>query len=289
MIKKLFQGLARARQRLGDRLRRIITRRDPKLLEEIEEVLYEGDLGVELTENILEELRKIPPEKYMDRIKEILISILEGVEVKEKEGKPRVWMFVGVNGVGKTTTIGKIGKMLRKEGKRVLFAACDTYRTGAQEQLKIWAERVGADIVLSQYGADPGAVAFDAYEAAVHRGMDELLIDTAGRLHTKHPLMEEMKKIKRVLSKKNPDAPHEIVLVVDGTTGQNALNQAKSFHEALGLSGIVLTKLDGTAKGGIVVHVVKEIGVPVRYIGVGEGEDDLIPFNPEEFVKALLG
>ena len=225
----------------------------------------------------------------MDRIKEILISILEGVEVKEKEGKPRVWMFVGVNGVGKTTTIGKIGKMLRKEGKRVLFAACDTYRTGAQEQLKIWAERVGADIVLSQYGADPGAVAFDAYEADLHRGMDELLIDNAGRLHTKHPLMEEMKKIKRVLSKKNPDAPHEIVLVVDGTTGQNALNQAKSFHEALGLSGIVLTKLDGTAKGGIVVHVVKEIGVPVRYIGVGEGEDDLIPFNPEEFVKALLG
>lgn len=289
MIRRLFQGLAKARQRLGDRLKKIITHKDPYLLERIEEILYEGDLGVELTESILDELKKIPPERYIEKIKNVLLSILEDVKVEEKEDCPRVWMFVGVNGVGKTTTIGKIGKILKNKGKRVLFAACDTYRTGAQEQLKIWAERVGADIVLSQYGADPGAVSFDAYEAALHRKMDELLIDTAGRLHTKHHLMEEMKKIKRVLSKKNPNAPHEIILVVDGTTGQNALNQAKSFHEALGLSGIVLTKLDGTAKGGIVVHIVKEIGVPVKYVGVGEGEDDLIPFNPREFVEALLG
>jgi len=201
---------------------------------------------------------------------------------------PTVILVVGVNGTGKTTTIAKLGKMMVDNGKKVLFAACDTFRAAAIEQLDIWAGRVGADLIKHQHGGDPAAVAFDAVEAAVARGADYLFIDTAGRLHTKVNLMEEIKKIQRVLGKKIADAPHETLLVLDATTGQNALQQARLFNDALGLTGLVLTKLDGTAKGGIVISIQREFHIPVKFIGVGEGFDDLQPFVPADFAKALL-
>ena len=197
-------------------------------------------------------------------------------------------MVVGVNGVGKTTTIGKLAARLRSEGKSVLFAAADTFRAAAIEQLQVWAERAGADMVKHCHGSDPAAVAFDAVEAAMARGADVVIVDTAGRLHTKVHLMEERKKIQRSVAKKMPGAPHEVMLVLDATTGQNALQQAKLFNEALGLTGLTLTKLDGTAKGGIVVAICKELNVPLRFIGVGEQIDDLQPFDPRKFVEALF-
>jgi len=197
-------------------------------------------------------------------------------------------MLVGVNGSGKTTTVGKMAKRFKDEGKKVLLAACDTYRAAAQEQLAILAKRVGVEMVRAQTGADPAAVAYDSLEAAESRGADLLLIDTAGRLHTKVNLMEELKKIKRVLSKQLSPAPHEILLILDATVGQNALSQAKLFHEAIGLTGLVVAKLDGTAKGGIVLAITAELGLPVKMVGIGEGLGDLREFVPEEFTQALL-
>jgi fused signal recognition particle receptor len=196
--------------------------------------------------------------------------------------------MIGVNGVGKTTTIGKLAHQYRQQNKKAMVAASDTFRAAAIEQLEIWAQRAGVDIVKHKSGADPAAVAYDALSAAIARKMDYVIVDTAGRLHTKVNLMEELKKIKRVLGKLDPSAPHEVLMVLDATTGQNALSQARLFTEALGVTGIVLTKLDGTAKGGIVVAIHQELGIPVKYIGVGESLDDLKPFHPDEFVRALF-
>jgi fused signal recognition particle receptor len=197
-------------------------------------------------------------------------------------------MMVGVNGVGKTTTIGKLAARFQREGKGVMLAAADTFRAGAMEQLKVWAARVGASFLAQQEGADPAAVAFDAVQSAASKGLDAVIVDTAGRLHTKTNLMEELKKVQRVIGKAMPGAPHEVWLVVDATQGQNALLQAREFHQALGLTGIVLSKLDGTAKGGIVVAISDELELPIRYVGVGERLEDLQPFFPQDFVNALL-
>lgn len=224
-----------------------------------------------------------------DHLKKSLIAILEKVpQLQETDSRPHVTLFIGVNGVGKTTTIGKRAKQLTSEGKTVVLAAADTFRAGAGEQLSVWGKRSGAEVIRHQAGADPSSVAYDAVSVALNREVDHLLIDTAGRLQTKHNLMEELKKIRRVISKQIPDAPHETILVLDATTGQNGLSQAEHFQKAIGLNGIILTKLDGTGRGGIVVPIVESYAVPITHVGLGEGSDDLIPFEAKAFVSALF-
>ena len=283
----LREALRKTRENVFGKVANLLRRRDPKLLDEIEDILLMGDVGIETTQFLIDELKRVRPDRYIEHLRELLVGLLT-IPRGSDHNPPVVYLFVGVNGVGKTTTIGKIGMYFKGMNKGVLFAACDTFRTGAQEQLKIWAHRVGADIVSSHYGADPSAVAFDAFDAAVSRGMDILLIDTAGRLHTKTGLMEEMAKIKRTLMKKRDDLPQEVLMVIDATTGQNALHQVEIFHEKLGLTGIVLTKMDGTAKGGVILPIVKRFHVPVLFIGTGEGINDIEEFKPKEFVDALL-
>jgi len=287
MIKKLWERLRKTRERFKNAILGILRRTDPDAISELEEVLIESDMGIKTTESLIETLKSTKREDYLSTIRENLIGKFP-IPYENECAPPCVYLFVGVNGVGKTTTIAKLGKKFMKAGKTVLLAGCDTYRTGAQEQLGIWAKRIGADIVSSQYGADPASVAYDSYNAAVSRKKDILLIDTAGRLHTKYNLMEEMKKIKRVLQKLNPDIPQETLLVIDATVGQNGLSQAVEFHNAINLTGVILTKLDGTAKGGIVISIVETLGIPVRFIGIGEEENDLIPFNPQEFIDAII-
>lgn len=270
---------------------------DEELIEELEEILIGADVGVKTTYDILESVgdrvrRKElgDAEALRNAIKEEIQSILQKEEstfLFRPEG-PTVMMVVGVNGVGKTTTIGKLALRYKNEGKNVLIAAGDTFRAAAIEQLQIWAERAGIDIVKHHDGADPAAVAYDSIEAAKARGADLLIVDTAGRLHTKINLMEELKKIKRVMTKVIPDAPHEVLLVVDATTGQNAISQAKLFNESVGLTGLAITKLDGTPKGGVIVAIADELDIPIRYIGVGEGVEDLRDFNAAEFVDAIF-
>ena len=270
---------------------------DEELIEELEEVLIGADIGVKTTYDILESVgdrvrRKElgDAEALKNAIKEEIQTILhreESVFSFRPEG-PTVMMVVGVNGVGKTTTIGKLALRYKNEGKNVLIAAGDTFRAAAIEQLQIWADRAGIDIVKHHDGADPAAVAYDSIEAAKARGADLLIVDTAGRLHTKINLMEELKKIKRVMAKVIPDAPHEILLVVDATTGQNAISQAKLFNESVGLTGLAITKLDGTPKGGVIIAIADELDIPIRYIGVGEGVEDLRDFNAAEFVEAIF-
>ncbi|UCG78742.1 MAG: signal recognition particle-docking protein FtsY [Nitrospirota bacterium] len=265
-------------------------------LEDFEEVLISSDVGVKATHEIIEAIRE-KAEKKEIRNSEDLRSFLKS-HIRSMLGPPQpftlyderpfVVLTLGVNGVGKTTTIGKVASRLISEGHPVILAASDTFRAAAIEQLEIWAERAGAQLVKHQRGSDPAAVAFDAIEAAKARGIDCVIIDTAGRLHTKTPLMEELKKVKRVIGKAMDGAPHETLLVVDATTGQNALRQAKMFNDAVGITAIVLTKLDGTAKGGIVIAIKNELGIPVRLVGVGEGLDDLIDFDPDQFVNALF-
>ena len=270
---------------------------DEDLIEELEEVLIGADIGVKTTYDILESVGDRVRRKELgdadalkSAIKEEIQAILhreESVFTFKPEG-PTVMMVVGVNGVGKTTTIGKLALRYKNEGKNVLIAAGDTFRAAAIEQLQIWAERAGIDIVKHHDGADPAAVAYDSIEAAKARGADLLIVDTAGRLHTKINLMEELKKIKRVMAKVIPDAPHEILLVVDATTGQNAISQAKLFNESVGLTGLAVTKLDGTPKGGVIIAIADELDIPIRYIGVGEGVEDLRDFNAAEFVEAIF-
>ena len=283
----LKDALKKTRNAIFGKIAELLKRKDPHLLEEIEDILLSGDVGIETSEFIIGELERVKPDKYFETLKSLLLDLLT-VDHSVDFTPPVVYLFVGVNGVGKTTTIGKIGMHLKKKGKKVLFAACDTFRTGAQEQLKVWADRCGAEIVSSQYGADPSAVAYDAFDAAVSRKVDYLLIDTAGRLHTKTGLMEEMAKIKRTLKKKRDDLPQEIIMVIDATTGQNAINQVEVFNEKLMLTGIVLTKMDGTAKGGVILPIVKKFKIPVLYVGTGENMEDIEEFNPEEFVEALI-
>ena len=269
---------------------------DEAVIERFEEILITSDVGTAATVEIIDHLRAEAESgrlrDYND-VKEFLrremLAILGLPQpfVLYQE-RPFVVLCIGVNGVGKTTTIGKIAKRLTSEGHSVIMAASDTFRAAAIEQLAIWAERSGAQIVKHQSGSDPAAVAYDAVEAAKARGVDVVMVDTAGRLHTKTPLMEELKKVKRVIQKSMPGAPHETLLTVDATTGQNALRQARMFDEAIGVTGIALTKLDGTARGGIIFAIKKELNIPVRLIGVGEGDEDLRDFVPEEFVRALL-
>jgi fused signal recognition particle receptor len=297
-LDKLKSGLTKTKKNIVERVESILLSRaiDDSAIEDIEEVLITSDVGAEATDEIVSLLRekvKSGEIKNSDDVKSCLKNEMALLLGKSQPlvtfgEKPFVILTVGVNGVGKTTTIGKLSSRFISEGNSVILAAADTFRAAAIEQLEIWAKRSGADIIKHQSGSDPAAVAFDAVEAAKARGIDIVIIDTAGRLHTKSQLMDELKKINRVIKKSIPDAPQEILLIVDATTGQNALRQAQIFNEAIGITGIALTKLDGTAKGGIIFAIKKELGIPVRLIGIGEGVDDLKDFDPEDFVTALF-
>jgi len=272
------------------------TEADEAFFEELEETLILADLGMDTALEAVEELRaKVRKEKLHDQeevrnaLREVLAEKLTvGDTALDLSARPAVVLFIGVNGVGKTTSIGKLAHQLKGEGKRVLLCAADTFRAAAADQLEIWAQRAGCEIVRQHEGADPGAVLFDALQAAKARGVDVVLCDTAGRLHNKANLMAELSKLSKIIDRECPGAARETLLVLDATTGQNGLIQAKQFKEAAGLTGIVLTKLDGTAKGGIVVAIAKELGVPVKFAGVGEGIDDLKPFDAREYVEAVI-
>jgi fused signal recognition particle receptor len=296
---RLKSGLSKTRNTFSGGLDRIFSstqKIDNDLLEEIEELLITSDIGVQTTMSLVQKIsEKASDISDSDGLKSALkteiLSLLNNAKVparKKEQPVPNIIMVVGVNGVGKTTTIGKLAARFKQEGLKVLIVAADTFRAAAGEQLAIWAERSGAQIVKHRDGSDPASVAYDGVEAAIARGIDVVLVDTAGRLHTQVNLMEELKKISRTIAKKLPDAPHEILMILDATTGQNALTQAKLFHETLGLTGIALTKLDGTAKGGIVIAICDELNIPLEYIGVGEKLDDLQKFDPVQFVEALF-
>lgn len=297
---KIKQGFSRTREQVFDRINHAINAKkkiDEDLLEEIEEILISGDVGVETTLEIIENVKqRVRKEKYEEShelfriLREEVAAIFPEKHFREDtlSARPYVILVIGVNGTGKTTTIGKLASRFSRQGKKVLLAAGDTFRAAAIEQLEIWAQRANIDIVKHQFGADPGAVAFDAIQAGRSRQADVVIIDTAGRLHTKVNLMEELKKVQRVIQKVDPGAPHLNLLVLDGTTGQNALNQARQFIDAVGVDGIVLTKLDGTAKGGAVIGIAHQLKLPVEYIGVGEGIDDLQPFDPQLYAESLF-
>lgn len=300
-FQRLKEGLSRTRSSLTGRLDKLVFGKreiNEDLLDELEEILFTSDLGVKATQEIIERVKEKVARKELndagklkEALKQEMLSFLMVPEAGLSEPgpeDPRVIMVVGVNGVGKTTTIGKAARRFRSEGKTVMLAAGDTFRAAAVEQLMIWGERTGSEVIRQREGSDPSAVAFDAVSAAAGRGFDVLLIDTAGRLHTRSNLMEELQKTRRVVGNRLPGAPHEIWLVLDATTGQNAVSQADIFNESLGITGIVLTKLDGTAKGGVVVGICRQLGLPVRFIGIGEKEDDLRPFDPKAFVDAVF-
>jgi fused signal recognition particle receptor len=299
LFARLKRGLSKTREILTSDIEDLFSGKrqiDDELLEELEELLITSDIGVqtatELIQNIQRKASKIQgPETLKETLRlEIrkLFDTTSAPPLRDPRSKPHVIMVVGVNGVGKTTTIGKLAALNVRNGRSVLIAAADTFRAAAIEQLSIWADRAGADLVKHKENADPAAVAYDSIEAALARNIDTVFVDTAGRLHTKINLMEELKKIKRTISKKIPDAPHETLLILDATTGQNALSQAKLFHEAIGVTGLALTKLDGTAKGGIVIRICQSLRIPLQYIGVGESIEDLQPFDPQGFVEALF-
>ncbi|RTZ73887.1 MAG: signal recognition particle-docking protein FtsY [Gammaproteobacteria bacterium] len=301
LLKRLKSGLARTRANFTDGLASLILGRkqiDEELLEELETLMLTADVGVEATRRIIDDLTErvkrkdlADPQALSEALKEDLVAILEQADAPVKQpapGRPQVILMVGVNGAGKTTTIGKLAKQLQEEGQSVMLAAGDTFRAAAVEQLQTWGERNGIPVIAQHTGADSASVIYDALEAATARGMDVLIADTAGRLHTKTNLMDELAKIARVMKKIDPDAPHEVMLVVDATTGQNAINQAQQFNQAIPLTGITLTKLDGTAKGGIVFAIAEKLKIPIRFIGVGEGIDDLKPFDATAFVEALF-
>ena len=296
---KLKRGLSKTTANLTTQLGAMFdnfTGANDDFFEDLEETLIMADLGPQTSVHAIERLRERVksdalrgPEQVKGALVEILTEVLTEKQVPPLPGaKPAILLIIGVNGVGKTTTIGKLATRYKAEGERVLVAAGDTFRAAAAEQLSIWATRAGADIVRHGEGADPAAVVFDSLSAARARGVDRLIIDTAGRLHNKANLMAELAKIRRIIEREMPDAPVETLLVIDATTGQNGLAQARAFQETAGLSGIVLTKLDGTARGGIVFAIAHELDVPVRFVGVGEGADDLLPFDAVDFVRALL-
>ena len=298
-FKRLVSGLTKTRQNIVSGIDSIFhgfSRIDDEFYEEIEEILVMGDIGVRSTEEIIENLREKVKEQHIKEpqdCKQLLIdSIKEQMQVGETayrfEEETSVVLIIGVNGVGKTTTIGKLASKLKAQGKKVSMGAADTFRAAAGEQLTEWAHRAGVEIVGGQEGSDPASVVYDAVQAAKARKADVLLIDTAGRLHNKKNLMEELKKINRILEREYPEAYRETLVVLDATTGQNALNQAKQFSEAAAITGIVLTKMDGTAKGGIAVAIQSELGIPVKYIGVGETIEDLQKFDADQFVDALF-
>jgi fused signal recognition particle receptor len=270
---------------------------DAELLEELEYALITADIGVATVEDILEQIRQRVDRKLTSDAQEIrnlvreqLLEVLRASEMPIREVKqpPAVVMLVGVNGAGKTTTIGKLANRFLREERKVLLCAADTFRAAAIEQLEVWAQRAGVEMIRQKTGADPSAVVFDALQAAKARGVDYVIVDTAGRLHTKENLMAELEKMRRTASRVVPGAPHEVWLVLDATTGQNGLEQARKFTESAGVTGIVLTKLDGTAKGGVVVAIARELNLPIRYVGVGEKLEDLLPFEPDKFIESLF-
>jgi fused signal recognition particle receptor len=300
-LKRLSDGLAKTRDVVRSSLDRLLGRGpDPVALEELETALIASDLGIHTVTRLMDRLkapqrggsdRAESPQEIVTRTLLETLKTCEGpsiVQLVEQGPKPFVILAVGVNGVGKTTTVAKLAQRFQELGKKTLLVAADTFRAAAIEQLQIWGDRVGVDVVRHQQGADPSAVVFDGVVAARSRNIEVLIIDTAGRLHTKANLMDELRKMKRILSRELPGAPHEVLLTLDATVGQNALSQARQFHEAVGVTGIALTKLDGTARGGIVVAIAEELKIPVRLIGVGEAAEDLQDFHAQEFVHALL-
>ena len=299
LFARLRKGLSKTHTGFLGKLGEVVSNREinDDLWDEFEETLIMADLGMGTTMKLREKVQERLKKKSLadsgaitDALKEEILVILKGAEAKPLSisEKPFVIMIAGVNGVGKTTSIGKLASRLKKENREVMVAAGDTFRAAATEQLEVWSRRVGTDFIKGHSGADPSSVAFDAVKAAAARGMDVLIIDTAGRLHTKGNLMDEIKKMKRVISREMESAPHETFLVLDATTGQNAVQQAKMFNDALGVTGIVLTKLDGTAKGGVIIAIADELNIPVRFIGIGEALGDLREFNADEFVEALF-
>ncbi len=292
LFQKFRHGLQKTSTKLTAEIKRIITRGprlDAESLDELEVALIAADFGMGTATAIVERVRKAGnPDVLAIACAEIERELGVSTHGLAKSERPTVILLAGVNGTGKTTSTAKLAHLLKSQGRTVLLAACDTFRAAAVEQLKIWGERTGCDVIAGQYGADSAATAFDALQAAVNRKMDYLLVDTAGRLHTKKNLMEEMKKMHRSLQKVVPAAPHETLLVLDATTGSNALVQAREFHQALGVTGLIVTKLDGTAKGGIVIAIARELKIPVKFIGLGEQLDDLQPFDSKQFAEALF-
>ena len=295
---KIAEGLKKTRDSMMgkvDALLNSFTKIDEDFFDELEESLIMADVGAVTSARICENLRKKVKEEGLSdpaavkgALKEIIAQMLAGDEALNLSTKPSIILVIGVNGVGKTTTIGKLAHNLHEDGKKVLLAAADTFRAAAIDQLQIWADRAGVDLVKHGEGSDPAAVVFDAINAGKARGCDVVICDTAGRLHNKKNLMDELSKIARVIDREAPGCAKEVLLVLDATTGQNALNQAKLFREAAGLTGIILTKLDGTARGGVVIGIKEELNIPIKYIGVGEQIDDLRPFDSKEFVEALF-
>ncbi len=298
MVVKFFKSIfLKTQSFLGDRIRKIFSKSiDESTLENLEELLYSADLGTRVSLEIVQDVQerfkkqpKIDPEEIVSYIKGRVKSHLNEHSSAINLVTPlTVFLIVGVNGNGKTTSTAKLANYYKKQGKKVLLAAADTFRAAAVDQIELWANKIGVDLIKAQLGSDPAAVAFDAVTAAMARGSDVLIIDTAGRLQTKTHLMQELEKIKRVLKKQCPDAPHETLLVIDATIGQNAIEQAKVFDEHTPLTGLVLTKLDGSARGGVVIPIQKEIQIPIKFVGTGEGVEDLKPFNPDTFVEELF-
>ena len=298
IIKKIADGLRKTKDFLFGGIQRILnsfTEIDDELFDQLEEQMIMSDIGVETSEEICDQLRKkikergiTDPQEIMELIHEVVSEMMGDDTGLDLSVSPAVIMVIGVNGAGKTTTIGKLSHQFKQEGKKVLVAAADTFRAAAIDQLQVWTDRAGVDIVKHAEGSDPGAVVYDALDAAQARGCDVVIIDTAGRLHNKKNLMDELAKINRIIDKKAPESSREVLLVLDATTGQNAVNQARLFSETAPISGIVLTKLDGTAKGGIVISIKNELGIPVKLIGIGEKIEDLQPFNSRDFVDALF-
>lgn len=295
---KIKSGLKKTKDSMVKHVETLInsfTKIDEEFFEELEETLIMSDVGVSTSEKICEKLRALvkergatDPAEIKGMIKEIISEMLSGGEELQLNTRPSIILVIGVNGVGKTTTIGKLAANLKSEGKSVILGAADTFRAAAIDQLQIWSDRAGVDLIKHKEGADPAAVVFDTISAGKSRGSDVIICDTAGRLHNKKHLMDELAKISRVIDREMPECDKEVLLVLDATTGQNAVNQAKQFQEAAGITGIVLTKLDGTARGGIVIAIKDELGLPVKYIGVGEQIDDLQPFQPQDFANALF-
>jgi fused signal recognition particle receptor len=300
LLERLKAGVQKTRAGLLEKIENAVHGRkeiDAEVLEELEYALITADLGARTTAEILERIRdRVARHQVNDAaelkrlIRQYLLEVLQAAErdLPEVAEPPAVIMVVGVNGAGKTTSIGKLTKRLQSEGRKVMMCAADTFRAAAIEQLEVWAQRTGCEFVRQQAGSDPSAVVFDALQAAKARKLDYVIVDTAGRLHTKTNLMAELEKMRRTAQRVIPDAPHEVLLVIEATTGQNGLEQARKFTESAAVTGIILTKLDGTAKGGVVVAISRELGVPIRYVGVGEKIDDLLPFDPETFVASLF-
>jgi fused signal recognition particle receptor len=300
-LEKMKQAVSRTRENLSEKIDQVVAftkEIDRGTLDDLEAILITADLGTKTTQEVLGKLRERADRKQIKDVAELkrlikdqILEILNSTPAragKPVSGQPEVVMVVGVNGTGKTTTIGKLAHAIRTEGKTVLLCAADTFRAAAIEQLEIWGSRTGVEVIKTKPGGDPSAVLFDALSAAKARHTDSVIVDTAGRLHTKTSLMAELEKMKRTAQRVIPGAPHEVLLVMDATTGQNGLQQARLFTESAGVTGIVLTKLDGTAKGGVVVAISRELGLPVRYVGVGEKAGDLLPFNAQDFVDSLF-